>query len=179
MSMKRIVVICLFVILLISVTACQKTPEEKYREFSEEIVNEFGKELATEQAYIGQSIDREKKVMVYENLFELNNASLEKAGQIEVPERYAEAHEHLLSALRKMADYYAGAAFFQNQWIQIEADLENLNNQLESGWVDQSRVDYYNEQKVVPQEERADVLLQLKTDAQADMNKYLEFLEKT
>ena len=66
MIMKRFVVIGLFILLLISVTACEKTPAEKYREFSAEIISEFGKQLATEQAYIGQSLERSKKVKVYE-----------------------------------------------------------------------------------------------------------------
>ncbi|MBW3013025.1 hypothetical protein KY340_02360 [Candidatus Woesearchaeota archaeon] len=174
--MNKAVVIGFLLLILISISACQKTPEENYREFSKEIIEEFGRQLATEQQYIGQSIERDKKVQVYENLFELNNQSLAKANQIEVPEQYTEAHKHLMSALNKMADYYAGAAFLQAQWIQIEADLENLNNQLQKGMIPQSRIDYYKEQKVKPQDERADILLQLKTDVQIELDNHLKFL---
>ncbi|MBW3018517.1 hypothetical protein KY325_05130, partial [Candidatus Woesearchaeota archaeon] len=77
--MNKAVVIGFLLLILISISACQKTPEENYREFSKEIIEELGRQLATEQQYIGQSIERDKKVQVYENLFELNNQSLAKA----------------------------------------------------------------------------------------------------
>jgi len=175
--MKRFIVIGFLVLLLFSVVACEKSPAEKYKEFSEEMVAEFGKQLATEQSYIGQSIERSNKVKVYENLFELSNQSLHKAMTADVPEQYKDAHDYMISSFEKIGDYYAGAAFFQAQWIQIEADLENLQNQLEMGMIPPSRIDYYKEQKVEPQEERALVLEQLKTDAITEMDNHLKFLE--
>lgn len=175
--MKKLLIIGFLILLLVSITACEKSPAEKYKEFSEEMVAEFGKQLATEEAYITKSIERSQKIKVYDNLFKLNNGSMQKANAVEVPEQYTNAHSYLMSSLEKIGDYYAGAAFFQTQWIQIEADLENLQNQFERGWVAKERVDYYKEQKVEPQKERAVILEQLRNDAIIEIDNHLKFLE--
>ncbi|MBW3018470.1 hypothetical protein KY325_04890, partial [Candidatus Woesearchaeota archaeon] len=70
----------------------------------------------------------------------------------------------------------AASSYYHMQWNQIEFDLENLQNQLEAGMIPQSRIDYYKEQKVKPQDERADILLQLKTDVQIELDNHLKFL---
>ena len=175
--MKKLLIIGFFILLLISITACEKSPEEKYKEFSAEIVAEFGKLLATEEAYMSKSLHRVEKADVYENLFILNNESIHKANTIEVPEQYKDAHNYLTEALIKLDSYFAAANYYQMQWHQIEFDLENLQNQLEAGLIPQSRIDDYKEQKIEPQKERALILEQLRVDAQIEMENHLKFLE--
>jgi hypothetical protein len=175
--MKKLIIIGFLTLLLFSVIACEKSPEEKYKEFSAEIVAEFGKQLATEESYMTKSLHRVEKAQVYENLYLLNNESLHKANTIEVPEQYKDAHNYLIEALMKMDSYYAAASYFHMQWNQIEFDLENLQNQFEKGWIAKERIDYYKEQKVEPQKERALILEQLRVDAQIEMDNHLKFLE--
>ena len=69
--MKKLLIIGFLILLLVSITACEKSPAERYKEFSEEMIAEFGKQLATEEAYLAQSIERSQKVKVYDNLFKI------------------------------------------------------------------------------------------------------------
>jgi hypothetical protein len=170
-NMKKKIIICFIILLLIGSFGCKKalTPEEKYKQETSEIILALQRAVATEAAAEEEGKDFELLKRYYVELNKIVEDTLKNASIIAVPDKYAEAHLHLINGVTIMLDYYP-AKIAHAEMIKVAIDEETaMKKKLDRGVIFQEDYDAYIDEVLEKQKARVEILKNIRSSADSEL----------
>ncbi|MBW3010648.1 hypothetical protein KY335_02525 [Candidatus Woesearchaeota archaeon] len=178
--MKKIIIICIIALLLVSSLGCDKalTADEEYEDGTANIIQSLQRALATEAAAEAEGKSFDLLQRYYVELNKIVEDSLRNASTMAVPNKYTEAHLYLINGITIMLDYYP-AKIAHAEMIKVAADEETaMRTKLQRGAISQEDFDAYIEEVLEKQNTRREVLTNIRSAADDQLNLFTISLEK-